>query len=98
MKPPKSIDVFGKKVHIKIVKELLDDDGNELEGLYQPAESEIQLAHCTMQVLLHELIHAVCNRTGVRQSNVSTELEEVISENVSTFLAETFDLRFKRKK
>jgi len=97
MKPPKSIDVFGKTVTIKLSKELKDDDGNDLEGLYEPKKSQITLVNCEMQVLLHELIHAICNRTGVRQSDVSTELEEVIAENVSTFLVETFNLRFKRK-
>ena len=97
MKPPKSINVFGRKIDIKIVDELLDDDGKELEGLYTPENAEIVLAKCDMQVLLHELVHAVCNRTGIRQSNVSTELEEVIAENISTFLTETFNLRFKRK-
>ncbi len=97
MKPPKHIEVFGKKIKITLVDELKDDEGLDLEGEYNPNNSEIKLAVCNHQTLCHELFHCVLNRTGVRQSNLSPELEEVIVENIATFITETFNLRFKRK-
>jgi len=98
MKPPKSIDVFGKKVPIKTVKHLEDEEGHELEGCFYAKEFKIDIVVCSHQTLLHELCHALFERVGLNQANLSPELNELLSENIATFITETYDLRFKRKK
>lgn len=97
MKPPKNLTIYGKRCPIKVVKTLYDDDGHPLEGCFHSREFEILLTVCSHQTLLHESLHALFDRIGIRQV-VSSEVEEVLVENVANYVTDTYDLRFKRKK
>lgn len=44
-----------------------------------------------IQTYLHEVFHAIWNRTGLNQSAASMELQEMVVENISTWLTEEYD-------
>ena len=45
-----------------------------------------------LQTLLHELIHAVIQRTGIEESGIPEGIEEIICDNVATAIVENFKL------
>ena len=93
-----SLNVFGKKVEVKVLKGLREQG---VEGLFIPAKWSIlvnleQSKEDAVKTLLHELTHAMIHRTGINQS-LSHDLEEVIAENVSTVICENFNLVLKKR-
>jgi len=102
MKIPNSIDVFGMKVSIKLSKNISDDFGNALDGQWDSKSKTITLnaelkGVDLAQTFFHEIIHAIIHRTGVKQTYLSHDCEEIISENVSVWLGENFDFKLKRR-
>ncbi len=100
MKIPKSIPVFGKVYKVKIVKGLKDEEGEIVSGLHSYDKGTISLCSTLkgedlVQTFLHELGHAVHDRTGVIQGNLSDDMKEILVETMATFLSETFHLRMK---
>lgn len=100
MKIPKSIIVYGKKYKVKRVKDLKDDKGILISGLHEYDKGLISLDTKLKSVELdqtffHELGHAVQERVGVNQGEISDDLKEVIVDSMATFLAETFHFRLK---
>lgn len=97
MKKPSSLLVFGKRVKIKYQKNLIED--SEANGEYDKEKHIIVLdsslkGEMFLLTLLHEGIHAVCERTGIRQA-IDDGVEEIICENISMFLNENFNIKTK---
>jgi hypothetical protein len=92
MKIPKSINVFGKKYKIKIV------DNPPYAGLCDPIGeifvSSNQTEEQIVKTIIHEVTHAWQFRVGLDQA-VSRETLEIMSEGVSTFIWEIFEVKFK---
>ena len=95
-----TLDIFGKK--FKVVTDLtLLEQGYEgfvnLESLvitigYKRSDPNF------MSTLIHELVHTVLFRTGVMQTSISLDLQEIICENISQALVENFKIRQRGKK
>lgn len=90
-----SVNLFGLKIPIKYI----DMKETEACGLYSHEKKIIvieksQIGLVAQHTLLHECVHAIFDRTGINQS-LSSDLEEVICENIATFLVENFHLRDK---
>ena len=49
-----------------------------------------------LQTLLHEVVHAVIQRTGIHESGLTDEVEEIICDNVATAIVENFKIKIKR--
>lgn len=92
------MDVFGHRYRIKLQKDLIE---NGLHGFCDKRKKIIvldsKLNAETIHTLVHELIHAVCGRTGLSQA-ISGETEEIIAENIASVICENFELKFKAKR
>ena len=100
--------VFPKKFNLKIfgeifkVKVLKMEEG--LAGLCSSRTKEIFISNNNqtkseaLHTLIHEVGHAVCSRTGVRQANFPADLEEILVENIATAITENFNLSLKGSK
>ena len=105
MKIPRSVNILGKSCKIK-VRKLVIQPGTAIpvEGYFDPALFEIWVTRNAdhqfmVATLFHELFHAHCHRVGITQSPSWTlDLEEVMAESLSNFLAETFTISFNSKK
>ena len=100
MKIPKTITVYGKKYKIKRMKNMKDEKGNDLLGLHESDKALISIdselkGEQLIKVFMHELGHAVQDRVGVDQCEISSDLQEIIVESMATFLSETFHFRLK---
>lgn len=95
IKVPESIKVYGKDLKITQKKIMIMNE-TLLSGCFYPETFTVEIADKTHTTLLHELIHALFFRIGLRQAGLSEELEELIAENISVFMDETYDLRFKK--
>lgn len=87
-----SIPVYGKEVHVYEA-----DLGDEFEGFHEDGEVLISNAlpiRKRKQTLLHEMLHALFLRLGIRQMNVSEEAEEVIVDGIATWITECKFIRF----
>lgn len=51
-----------------------------------------------LETLIHEIGHAVFYRTGIRQTKMPLEVEEIICENISKALIENLDIKIKARK
>lgn len=90
MKLPKSLNVFGKKIKIKV-----GDIGEGYDGLFYPKENLIVIsltASDVDHVLLHEFLHAVLERCSLTQV-VSYPSEEVLIDMITKCLLENFDIK-----
>ena len=98
---PKRIDVFGKKVKIKIV-ETLNDGGDDAEFCHET--SEIRIVRRVVNdpelfwvAIIHEMIHAFADRMSWSVSGIHESLEEQISDTIGKFMSETFEMKFKKR-
>ena len=95
----KSIDVFGRKIKIKLVSRM--PEGYEYAaGLYCPEEGEILIIkglhkRIHEETLYHEIFHAVMDRVGLRQARISSDVHEIMCEAFSRFAVEK--LEFKKR-
>ena len=84
------LNVFGKKIHV-VVKDLTD---YQLDGYFDPNDYSIAIdpkADDPLQSLCHELFHSVWFRTGIIQTKIPMEVQEIIIENIATALVENID-------
>lgn len=89
----KSVMVFGTRVKISRVKNLIKD--YNVRGLYYYEEKRIEIDASLKgddykATLLHELVHAVWDLTGLNQTAASTDVQELVAENISQFFTKTF--------
>ena len=103
---PRTINVFGEKIKLRIRHPVLDSDGNKVVGTYCfntkviEVDSKLDLEE-KLETILHELGHAIFHRLSTGHSNNDTipyELEEVIVNSFATMLMELFDIKFKKRK
>ena len=94
MKLPKSLNIFGIKVKLKIDEKLPFN----IAAQYEPGKETISLnaLHETDKELLHSLLHecghALFYRVSIQQA-VSFEVHEFIVNNYATMLLENFDVK-----
>lgn len=91
MEIPRVLNIFGKSV--PILK--LDLDGNL--GLFDPHAFTISLDKSLegtelLATELHEVIHAVGERTGLTRTSIHVDLWEVICENISRAIVENYEV------
>jgi len=93
----KAIGIFGVKYRIKIV----DLSGSEHDAIIDHT-SKIVLMDKKLkgekfcETLVHELGHAMFETTGLNQTSISADLQEVIVENFSKFMIQNFDIKLKK--
>lgn len=93
MKLYDKIIIFGQEVSVEYSDRVIDEhNANYIDGkiLIHPRCKEKELA----RVFLHEVLHAICERTSISQA-VSTDSEEMICDLISKALVENFHIRFK---
>jgi len=88
----KEVVCFGQKIKIKY-----EDLQDTLScGLYHYDIKEISIhkdlndkdrAH----TIVHEMVHAFFDRTGLNQTTIPFDLQEILCENLATFFLENFD-------
>jgi len=93
MKKPPVVDVMGLLVRMSYNGENVDEAGHYDRTTKCIVISEEEKGQRYVRTVLHELGHALLDRSGVHQA-ISEELEEVIVEVYSNFLAETFKMDF----
>lgn len=98
MKIPTTIEVYGEKWQIKPI----EDPASPLAGLCNKKELVIYLnQHQSKQdieqTFFHECIHAIFSRVGTNQA-LSLETEEIICEQVATWIVDNFNLTIKSSK
>lgn len=90
--------VFGQKVKVIISPKGLVEEttGRDLAGYYSYLEKTITLNGTLPpeemnRTLYHELAHAVLHRTGMVQTDMTKDHHELICENFSNWIFETFE-------
>ena len=101
MKIPTSIKIKGKRWQIKHKWNLKDDGHNGVDGLCDYKLKIIYLDRSLVKAdkeatLLHEIFHAIIYEVGLHQTSLEDDVEELIVENISMFMLDTFNIRLKR--
>lgn len=101
MKLPRSIDVYGKKWSIKYRWNPKDDDGNHALGLCVYDSREIIIDQGSkkeerLPIFLHELFHAIIYELKLRQTSLTSDVEEIIVDNFAEYLNENFCIKIKK--
>lgn len=91
----KSFTVLGQKVKIKFHKKTLELHGNFVYGYYDIELHEIHIGHHNtyesfLQTWAHEIGHCLMQRSGIRQTSLSRDIEELIAEQYSKLIYELF--------
>jgi len=102
---PEKITVLGKEITIEI-KPFTENDrkaGHDLDGFFDPCLNKICIngnlgRNDIKETLFHELFHAVFYHNGLRQTNISSDLEEIIVNQFSIFVCDNFEIAIKRTK
>lgn len=99
MKFPKVVKVKGQDYEILFDSELTLEDA-ACAGIIDTEAKTITLdkfqgAKDQKIALIHELLHAVLHESCATQANISLDLEEIIVENISRFLYDTFIIKWK---
>lgn len=99
MKIKNTIDILGNTWKIKIHKVDIVYEGRVVEGLCVSSDKIIHIRErdplSTIETLFHELGHALLNELGLNQTRLSQDVEEIIVEGYSRFLAKHFNVKFK---
>lgn len=85
----KKLNVFGNSIKV-IVAEIEDP---ELAGYYDPVANTVTISKdCQdkFQTYLHEFFHIVWNRIGLNQTQINSDLQEIIVDSFATALLENF--------
>jgi Zn-dependent peptidase ImmA (M78 family) len=95
------LDIFGKKVKLKYIKDLSTKKG--VYGEYNPEKSTIVISKELKGDLkkiteIHEFAHAVFNRLGLHNASFSTDIEEIICDGLATALIENAEIKWKKEK
>lgn len=93
-----TLKIFGSNIRILKIKNLSSEQG--LSGYYDPEQKIIGIDEGLTgddfwHTVMHEACHAMMHRTGVMQSTISRDTQEIICENVATMILENFKLRSK---
>lgn len=49
-----------------------------------------------VKTLMHELVHAIWHETGLNQTSIHQDVQEIIAENVSNCFFQNFDIKLKK--
>jgi len=95
------IPIFGKVYLITIVEQSINDKDEDTDATIDFENNIIEITKKEnnkniLHTILHELLHGVIERIGINQTDLSDNLEEVIVESFSTFLVDTFIIKFKK--
>jgi Zn-dependent peptidase ImmA (M78 family) len=87
--------IFGVVPEITMVDEIVLENGQRAYGIffhegYKIQISKAQLEETKIKTLIHELNHALFERTGLNQTDIPLNLQEVICETFSTYIFENF--------
>lgn len=93
MKKNSQIDIFGQTV--KIVYQDLSKE--ELHGKFEPLTNTIYLEKSLTgkeltQVFIHECLHALFSRMGYQQGGIYGSLEEIMVDQIATWLSDNFKI------
>ena len=101
MKLPRKVEIYGSKYKLKIFVNP-HVQGIPVEGYCDSLNKIICLSRdilkdkeFTMEVLIHEMGHALMDRMGVRLTQLPPELEEIIVQAFAIMLIENFDIKLK---
>lgn len=94
-----TFNIFGMKIRLIKEKDLAVKTG--FSGVFYPPTKRIHIdagytGDKSMQVTLHEFLHAVIYRTGIDQVKLDEGVEEILCENIATALVENFTLKCKK--
>lgn len=94
------LKVFGKDVQV-IEEAGLIDQG--MYGFYHAIDKNIKIdkklkGNKKNHTLLHELFHASLDRLGFNNTSLSTDMEELIVDNLAQVLLDNLEIRWKRHK
>jgi Zn-dependent peptidase ImmA (M78 family) len=98
MKLPKELNIKGAVYSIKHTDDFSDSDKND--GLCDFETKTIYINNnlsndLIKRTLIHECFHAVMFECGIHCAKISEDLEEIIVENLSNFLIDSFIIRNK---
>lgn len=91
----KSWNIYGKRVNVKIVKDLKLPTGEPCIGLYDHEKSMIYIEESLSpkdkwHTLAHEIIHAMQFRLGYHQTQMGVDFLELMAETFGNMIAENF--------
>lgn len=94
------MNILGQDVKISRVKDLKDDDGKRVTGLYCPIEFVIEIdkelnGQHFWAAFYHEYGHAIVQILGVHNVEFSDVLEELLCDNLGRDLAKNFNNKFR---
>ena len=98
MKIPKEINIKGATYKIEVFS---IDESEKADGLCDFETKTISINNnlspdLLKRTLLHECFHAVLFECGVHCAKITEDLEEIIVENLSNFLVDSFIISKKR--
>jgi len=95
----KTLKIMGQKWSIEIVDNLIDIgecDGTTIKDGKKILLDKSLKGNELKQVLLHEFFHAVWVESGLDQTTISKDLEEIIVEQMSQALLNSFNVSFRK--
>lgn len=84
------LKIFGSNTRV-VFKKIPDEIGAVAQ--FVPLDDLIILdprSETTFKDFCHEIFHVFWNRTGLHQTNIEPNIEEIMCENFSTFITENF--------
>lgn len=97
-KPFSTISVLGSKT--KIFVDEIPEQENAI-AMFLPGQDLILLDvndDKLFQSFCHELFHLLAHRSGIKQTSLSSDVEEILAENFSVLMQENFDEIIKIRK
>ena len=91
---PKNIEIFGKSIEVKNVRDLKDDAGAELDGYCILQDQEIHL-HSSLKgdfkivIFLHECIHMILDSSGHEKESKNETFVRTLSEGLYQVIKQT---------
>ena len=91
----KTYSIMGLKVRVRVADEVLDEDGQQLAGHFNPESKEIVISlkmtdEDQLRTLCHELAHALMFRVGLFQTSMTRDQHELVSEAFGNWIYEEF--------
>lgn len=95
MRKPKEINVFGMTSQITYIRGLIKKE--DINGDFCGKTFDIRMdaglkGKSYKETLLHEVIHAVFARIGLKQA-IDSGVEEIVADSIAVCLAENFDFK-----